>query len=121
MLRIPADNCHEMEIVWLFRRLGGSLTSNLVLDPSIAPATGTSESGGWTTRQLKRYIKGLDNFNIVGADVVEVSPPYDSAAETTSVAAADLIVDLVAAMVQNTDFTGVSSREKTQVLGEDEL
>ncbi|KAL4877394.1 arginase family-domain-containing protein [Aspergillus karnatakaensis] len=72
-----------------------------VLDPSIAPATGTPESGGWTTRELKRYIKGLEGLNLVGADVVEVSPPYDSAAETTSVAAADLIIDILAAMVKN--------------------
>ncbi|KAL2845867.1 arginase family-domain-containing protein [Aspergillus pseudoustus] len=72
-----------------------------VLDPSIAPATGTPESGGWTTRELKRYIKGLEGINLVGADVVEVSPPYDSTAETTSVAAADLIIDILAAMVKN--------------------
>ncbi|EAW11080.1 agmatinase [Aspergillus clavatus NRRL 1] len=72
-----------------------------VLDPSIAPATGTPESGGWTTRELKRYIKGLENLNLVGADVVEVSPPYDSTAETTSVAAADLIIDILAAMAKN--------------------
>ncbi|KAL3457281.1 arginase family-domain-containing protein [Aspergillus heterothallicus] len=72
-----------------------------VLDPSIAPATGTPESGGWTTRELKRYIKGLEGLNLVGADVVEVSPPYDSTAETTSVAAADLIIDILAAMTKN--------------------
>ena len=72
-----------------------------VLDPSIAPATGTPESGGWTTRELKRYIKGLEGLNFVGADVVEVSPPYDTVAETTSIAAADLIIDILAAMVKN--------------------
>lgn len=71
-----------------------------VLDPSIAPATGTPESGGWTTRELKRFIKGLEGVNLVGADVVEVSPPYDTVAEVTSIAAADLIVDILAAMVK---------------------
>ncbi|CAP95554.1 hypothetical protein E8E15_008132 [Penicillium rubens] len=71
-----------------------------VLDPSIAPATGTPESGGWTTRELKRFIKGLEGVNLVGADVVEVSPPYDSVAETTSIAAADLIVDILASMAK---------------------
>ncbi|EAU32699.1 hypothetical protein ATEG_07315 [Aspergillus terreus NIH2624] len=76
-----------------------------VLDPSIAPATGTPESGGWTTRELKRYIKGLEGLNLVGADVVEVSPPYDSTAETTSVAAADLIVDILAAMTKKKRYT----------------
>jgi len=53
---------------------------DLVLDPSIAPATGAPESGVWTTRELKRYIEGLEGLNLVGADVVEVSPPYDSMA-----------------------------------------
>ncbi|KAJ6184514.1 hypothetical protein N7519_005815 [Penicillium mononematosum] len=71
-----------------------------VLDPSIAPATGTPESGGWTTRELKRFIKGLEGVNLVGADVVEVSPPYDTVAETTSIAAADLIVDILASMAK---------------------
>ncbi|KAL4988651.1 hypothetical protein BDW68DRAFT_186992 [Aspergillus falconensis] len=46
--------------------------------------------------RVKRYIKGLEGLNLVGADVVEISPPYDSTAETTSVAAADLIVDILA-------------------------
>ena len=71
-----------------------------VLDPSIAPATGTPESGGWTTRELKRFIKGLEGINLVGADVVEVSPPYDTIAETTSIAAVDLIVDILASMTK---------------------
>jgi agmatinase len=71
-----------------------------VLGPSIAPATGAPESGGWTTRELKRYIEGLERLNLVEADVVEVSPPYDSMAETTWVAAADLIIDILAAMVK---------------------
>lgn len=77
-----------------------TILTRQVLDPSIAPATGTPESGGWTTRELKRFIKGLEGVNLVGADVVEVSPPYDTVAETTSVAAADLIVDILAAMVK---------------------
>ncbi|KAK1457741.1 agmatinase [Colletotrichum melonis] len=81
------------------------LTNNAtVLDPSIAPATGTPESGGWTTRELKRFLKGLEGLNLVGADVVEVSPPYDSVAETTSVAAADLIVDILAGMTKKKSF-----------------
>ncbi|EXJ92944.1 hypothetical protein A1O3_01500 [Capronia epimyces CBS 606.96] len=72
-----------------------------VLDPSIAPATGTPESGGWTTREVKRFIKGLEGIRLVGADVVEVSPPYDTAAEVTSVAASDLLVDILALMVKD--------------------
>jgi agmatinase len=71
-----------------------------VLDPSIAPATGTPESGGWTTREVKRFIKGLEGIKVVGADVVEVSPPYDTAAEVTCVAATDLLIDIMALMAK---------------------
>ncbi|KAH8879208.1 arginase family protein [Thozetella sp. PMI_491] len=80
-----------------------------VLDPSIAPATGTPESGGWTSRELKRFLKGLEGLNMVGADVVEVSPPYDSVAETTSVVAADLIVDILAGMTKHAGYPAASS------------
>ncbi|RVX70470.1 hypothetical protein B0A52_05969 [Exophiala mesophila] len=73
-----------------------------VLDPSIAPATGTPESGGWTTREVKRFIRGLEGVRLVGADVVEVSPPYDTVAEVTSIAASDLLVDIMALMVKDT-------------------
>ena len=72
-----------------------------MLDPSIAPATGTPESGGWTTREVKRFIKGLEGINLVGADVVEVSPPYDTIAEVTCIAATDLLVDIMALMVKD--------------------
>jgi agmatinase len=71
-----------------------------VLDPSIAPATGTPESGGWTTREVKRFIRGLEGVRLVGADVVEVSPPYDTVAEVTSVAASDLLTDILSVMVK---------------------
>jgi agmatinase len=72
-----------------------------VLDPSIAPATGTPESGGWTTRELKRFIKGLEGILLVGADVVEVSPPYDTQAEITSIAATDVLINMLALMVKD--------------------
>ncbi|KAJ6541802.1 Arginase/deacetylase [Mycena capillaripes] len=65
-----------------------------VIDPGIAPATGTPEAGGWTTRELKRIIRGLAGLNFVGADLVEVSPAYD-VAEVTAIAAADLIHDFL--------------------------
>jgi agmatinase len=76
-----------------------------VLDPSIAPATGTPESGGWTTRELKRFIRGLEGIDLIGADVVEVSPPYDTVAEITCIAAADLLIDIMALMVKDSGGT----------------
>ncbi|KAH7886000.1 arginase deacetylase [Phlebopus sp. FC_14] len=65
-----------------------------VIDPGLAPGTGTPEVGGWTSREVKRIIRGLAGLNFVGADVVEVAPAYDHA-EITGTAAADLVHDLL--------------------------
>jgi len=50
---------------------------------------------------VKRFIKGLEGINLVGADVVEVSPPYDTVAEVTCIAATDLLVDIMALMAKD--------------------
>jgi agmatinase len=42
-----------------------------VLDPACAPATGTAEVGGWTTRELLSILDGLEGLEVVGADVGE--------------------------------------------------
>ncbi|MEH0110448.1 agmatinase [Tersicoccus sp. MR15.9] len=68
-----------------------------VLDPAHAPGTGTPEAGGMTSRELLEIIRGLRGMNLVGADVVEVSPPYDHA-ELTGVAAAHVVYDLISVM-----------------------
>tara|TARA_R110002020_G_scaffold90356_1_gene219906 strand:- start:45 stop:1064 length:1020 start_codon:yes stop_codon:yes gene_type:complete len=47
------------------------------LDPVYAPGTGTPEAGGITMIEAQRMIRELSGLNIVGADVVEVSPPFD--------------------------------------------
>ncbi|KAI0248388.1 arginase family-domain-containing protein [Lactifluus subvellereus] len=69
-----------------------------VIDPGLAPATGTPEAGGWTTREVKRIIRGLAGLNFVGADVVEVAPAYDHA-DITSIAAADIVHDFLSLLV----------------------
>lgn len=90
-----------------------------VLDPAFAPATGTSEVGGWSTRELLTILDGLEGLEIVGADVgtlhldnawvandrtdtdiVEVAPIYDSAGEITVLAAAEVALSLIGLMVQ---------------------
>jgi len=57
-----------------------------VLDPSEFPATGTPEAGGVTFNELNKAIKTLSHLNIVGADMVELSPPYDSSGISTALA-----------------------------------
>ena len=70
-----------------------------VLDPAFAPATGTPEAGGLTSRELLAVLRGMSSLQLVGADVVEVSPAYDHA-EITAVAAANLAYELVTIMAQ---------------------
>ncbi|KAK0233523.1 arginase deacetylase [Armillaria fumosa] len=69
-----------------------------VIDPGLAPATGTPEAGGWTTREVKRILRGLAGLNFVGADIVEVSPSYDHA-DITAIAAADLVHDFLSMLI----------------------
>ncbi len=57
-----------------------------VLDTSIMPGTGTPEVGGLTFNELLGWFKYLSNFNIIGADVVELAPDYDSSGASTAVA-----------------------------------
>lgn len=64
------------------------------LDPSVAPGTGTPEPGGLTTAQGLEIIRGCWGLNMVGADLVEVSPPYD-ATGNTSLLAANLIFEML--------------------------
>jgi agmatinase len=70
-----------------------------VLDPAHAPATGTPEAGGMTSRELLAIIRGLDGADLVGADIVEVSPAYDHA-EITGVAAANVAYELISLLAK---------------------
>jgi agmatinase len=68
---------------------------------SFAPATGTPETGGFSTRELRRIIQGLEGLNLVGADVVEVAPAYDTNAQLTAMAAADIMYDVLSIMAKH--------------------
>ncbi len=57
------------------------------LDPAFAPGTGTPEIGGLTPIQAQALIRGLAGLNLIGADVVEVSPPFDPTGNTALVGA----------------------------------
>ena len=62
------------------------------LDPAYAPGTGTPEVGGFTSFQMLQMVRGLGGLNLVGFDLVEVSPPYDHS-EITSILAANLVFE----------------------------
>lgn len=73
------------------------------LDPAYAPGTGTPEIGGLTTPQALQLIRALKGLNIVGCDLVEVSPPYDSSGNT-ALTGANLLYELLCVL------PGVESR-----------
>ncbi|MBM3525395.1 MAG: agmatinase, partial [Alphaproteobacteria bacterium] len=65
------------------------------LDPAFAPGTGTPEIGGLASWQAQAILRRLDGLRWVGADVVEVSPPYD-VAEITALAGATIAWEYLA-------------------------
>jgi guanidinobutyrase len=67
------------------------------IDPAFAPGTGTPEIAGLTVPQALEVVRGAWGLNLVGADVVEVSPPYDPQG-TTALLAANLAYELLCVM-----------------------
>lgn len=67
------------------------------LDPSVAPGTGTPEPGGLMASQGVEIIRGCYGLNLVGCDLVEVSPPYDTSGNT-SLLAANLLFEMLCSM-----------------------
>lgn len=64
------------------------------LDPAFAPGTGTPEIGGLSTAQAMEFIRALRGVNVIGADLVEVSPPYDPSGNT-ALTAANLLFEIL--------------------------
>ena len=99
---LDVDVCFEMGIPHVIQtileRIGNHPTYVSldidVVDPAYAPGTGTPEIGGFTSYQILQLVRGLRGLNLVGFDLVEVSPPYDSA-EITSILAANLIFEFL--------------------------
>jgi agmatinase len=71
-----------------------------VIDPGMAPGTGTPEAGGLTSRELLSTLRSLAGLDIVGADIVEVAPAYDHA-EVTGIAASHVAYELISLMATN--------------------
>ena len=78
---------------------------------TVAPATGTPETGGWSTRELRTVLRGLDGINFVAADIVEVAPAYDTNAEHTTMAAADILFEVMTMMVKNGPLSNLVAQD----------
>lgn len=64
------------------------------IDPSQAPGTGTPEIGGFSTREAQQMVRLLDGLNIIGADLVEVAPPFDPSG-LTALTGATILFELL--------------------------
>lgn len=99
---IPAHEVHEIGIDAVIQKIEevvgdhkAFLTFDIdFVDPAYAPATGTPEIGGFTSHEAATFIRGLENINFVGMDIVEVAPIYD-VAEVTSLLAANLVFEFL--------------------------
>src|SRR5262245_29106887 len=69
------------------------------LDPVYAPGTGTPQPGGLTTLEAQRLIRDLGGLDFVGAELVEVSPPFDTGG-ITSMTAATVLFELLCVLAQ---------------------
>ncbi|GAA2838288.1 agmatinase [Aminobacter aminovorans] len=74
------------------------------LDPAFAPGTGTPEVGGLTTREVLEIVRGLKGLNLVGGDVVEVAPQYDSTTNTAH-AGAQVLFEILSLMMFSPSVT----------------
>ncbi len=112
-LRTANDDAHGFEILtapWVLRN-GVDATIKAIkthvgkgpvylsfdidfLDPAFAPGTGTPVAGGPASWQALEILRGLGSLNLIGMDLVEVSPPYDHG-EVTALAGATILHDII--------------------------
>ncbi|MBT8199477.1 MAG: agmatinase [Acidimicrobiia bacterium] len=72
-----------------------------VVEPAMAPGTGTPEPGGLLPRELMDTLRRLArNVNVIGADIVEVSPPYDGVGDVTALLANRLVLEILNGMAE---------------------
>jgi agmatinase len=98
---VTAEQFHEKGLPQVRRHLAAFKNKPVYVtldidsvDPAYAPGTGTPQVGGFTSHQILQLVRALRGLNIIGCDVVEVSPPYDTG-ELTSLLAANLLYELL--------------------------
>ncbi len=71
------------------------------VDPAFAPGTGTPEVGGLDSYEALSFVRGFRGFDLVGLDLVEVSPLYDSPGQVTALLAANLLYEALGVVALN--------------------
>ena len=92
---VTAEECWHKSMTPLMEQVRAKIGDHPVyltydidsLDPAFAPGTGTVEMGGLTTWQALEIVRGAKGLNVVGGDLVEVSPPYDPSGNTALIGA----------------------------------
>ena len=103
---VQAEECWHRSLAPLMERVRQRFGGNVPvyvsfdidsLDPAFAPGTGTVEVGGLTTIQALEIVRGCSGLNLVGGDLVEVSPPYDPSGNTALIGA-NLLFEMLCAL-----------------------
>jgi guanidinobutyrase len=103
---VPAEECWYRSLAPLMaevrERIGPGHPTYLSfdidgLDPSVAPGTGTPEPAGLSTSQGLEIIRGCHGLELIGCDLVEVSPPYDTTGNT-ALLAANLVFEMLCSL-----------------------
>ncbi len=102
---VPAEYCWHKSLAPLMQDIREKIGNTPVyltfdidsLDPAFAPGTGTVEMGGLSTWQALEIVRGCAGLNLVGGDLVEVSPPYDPSGNTAMIGAT-LLYEMLCAL-----------------------
>jgi guanidinobutyrase len=105
---IEAERCWHQSLKALMVEIRGQMGNHPVylsfdidgLDPAFAPGTGTPEVGGLSVWQGLEIVRGCQGLNLVGGDLVEVSPPYDSSGNT-ALLAANILFEMLCVLPTN--------------------
>ncbi len=112
---VPAEDCWQKSLAPLMDEVRARTGEHPVyltydidsLDPAFAPGTGTVEIAGLTTWQALEIIRGCHGLNLVGGDLVEVSPPYDPSGNTALIGA-NLLYEMLCVLPDMTGEKGSS-------------
>jgi guanidinopropionase len=102
---LPIEDCMDMgwaQVMQIARDVVGQAPTYLsfdidFIDPAYAPGTGTPEVGGPTSFEAIRCVRALRGLNLIGADLVEVAPPFDSGGITAWLGAS-IMFEILCAM-----------------------
>ncbi|WP_455817845.1 agmatinase [Pseudomonas cerasi] len=117
---VPAEQCWYQSMAPLMAEVRARMGNGPVylsydidsFDPAWAPGTGTPEVGGLTSIQGLEIVRGCRGLNLIGADLVEVSPPYDISG-TTSQLAANILFEMLC-VLPGVKYASASDYGKTE-------